>query len=54
MRIAIAGFGVGGGALAVALARVGHDVIVYDEQPIRGLLAPASCSSRRARRSWPS
>jgi 2-polyprenyl-6-methoxyphenol hydroxylase-like FAD-dependent oxidoreductase len=30
MRIAIAGFGVGGGALAVALARDGHDVTVYE------------------------
>jgi 2-polyprenyl-6-methoxyphenol hydroxylase-like FAD-dependent oxidoreductase len=30
MRIAIAGFGVGGAALAVALARDGHDVTVYE------------------------
>jgi 2-polyprenyl-6-methoxyphenol hydroxylase-like FAD-dependent oxidoreductase len=30
MRIAIAGFGVGGGALALALARGGHDVTVYE------------------------
>jgi 2-polyprenyl-6-methoxyphenol hydroxylase-like FAD-dependent oxidoreductase len=30
MRIAIAGFGVGGAALAVMLARDGHDVTVYE------------------------
>ena len=30
MRIAIAGFGVGGAALSVALARDGHDVTVYE------------------------
>jgi 2-polyprenyl-6-methoxyphenol hydroxylase-like FAD-dependent oxidoreductase len=30
MRVAIAGFGVGGAALAVALARDGHDVTVYE------------------------
>lgn len=30
MRIAIAGFGVGGAALSIALARDGHDVTVYE------------------------
>ena len=31
MRIAIAGFGIGGGALSVALARDGHDVTVFEQ-----------------------
>jgi len=31
MRVAISGFGVGGGALAVALARDGHDVTVLEQ-----------------------
>jgi len=31
MRIAIAGFGIGGGALAVALARDGHEVAVFEQ-----------------------
>lgn len=30
MRIAIAGFGIGGAALSIALARDGHDVTVYE------------------------
>jgi 2-polyprenyl-6-methoxyphenol hydroxylase-like FAD-dependent oxidoreductase len=29
MRVAIAGFGIGGAALSIALARDGHDVTVY-------------------------
>jgi 2-polyprenyl-6-methoxyphenol hydroxylase-like FAD-dependent oxidoreductase len=36
MRIAIAGFGVGGAALAVLLARDGHDVTVYERAPDPG------------------
>jgi 2-polyprenyl-6-methoxyphenol hydroxylase-like FAD-dependent oxidoreductase len=36
MRIAIAGFGVGGAALAVALARDGHHVTVYERAPDPG------------------
>ncbi len=36
MRIAIAGFGVGGGALSIALARDGHDVTVYERAPDPG------------------
>jgi 2-polyprenyl-6-methoxyphenol hydroxylase-like FAD-dependent oxidoreductase len=36
MRVAIAGFGVGGAALSVALARDGHDVMVYERAPDPG------------------
>ena len=36
MRVAIVGFGVGGGALAVALARDGHDVTVFEQAPSPG------------------
>jgi len=36
MRVAIAGFGVGGAALAVALARDGHNVSVYERVPDPG------------------
>lgn len=33
MRIAIAGFGIGGAALSIALARDGHEVTVYERAP---------------------
>lgn len=36
MRIAIAGFGIGGAASALALARDGHDVTVFEQTPSPG------------------
>jgi 2-polyprenyl-6-methoxyphenol hydroxylase-like FAD-dependent oxidoreductase len=36
MRVAIAGFGVGGAALSIALARDGHEVTVYERAPEPG------------------
>ena len=36
MRVAIAGFGIGGAALSIALARDGHDVTVYERAPDPG------------------
>ena len=36
MNIAIAGFGVAGGALAVLLARAGHGVTVFERAPQPG------------------
>jgi 2-polyprenyl-6-methoxyphenol hydroxylase-like FAD-dependent oxidoreductase len=36
MRIAIAGFGIGGAALSIALARDGHEVTVYERAPDPG------------------
>jgi 2-polyprenyl-6-methoxyphenol hydroxylase-like FAD-dependent oxidoreductase len=35
MRVAIAGFGIGGAALSIALAR-GHEVTVYERAPDPG------------------
>jgi 2-polyprenyl-6-methoxyphenol hydroxylase-like FAD-dependent oxidoreductase len=36
MRVAIAGFGIGGAALSIALARDGHEVTVYERAPDPG------------------
>ncbi len=36
MRIAIAGFGIGGAAVSIALARDGHEVTVYERAPDPG------------------
>ena len=36
MRVAIVGFGIGGAALSVALARAGHDVNVFEQAPKPG------------------
>ena len=36
MRIAIVGFGIGGGASAVAFARDGPDVTVFEQAPAPG------------------
>jgi 2-polyprenyl-6-methoxyphenol hydroxylase-like FAD-dependent oxidoreductase len=36
MRVAIAGFGIGGAALSIALARDGHDVTVYEQAATLG------------------
>ena len=67
MRIAIAGFGIGGGALAVALARDGHEVAVFEQAASPGpvgagfLLQPSGQDAlaslglldRVASESWP-
>ena len=67
MRIAIAGFGIGGGAAALAFARDGHDVTVFEQaaspgpvgagfllQPSgRAALATLGLLDRVAGESWP-
>jgi 2-polyprenyl-6-methoxyphenol hydroxylase-like FAD-dependent oxidoreductase len=67
MRVAIAGFGIGGAALSIALARDGHDVTVYERAPILGpvgagfllqpsgqeILAELGLLEEVARAAWP-